>query len=288
MKKTIPMYDLSGISQHGIVVEGIDKRTKSPDDNLFDKGIHRDSHYIFSFLESGHVKMMVDFKMVESQEAVVFCVLPGQVHQGLIMKDVTGWFLAVKVDLVPDFVRYVFEECLVEIHPQTIDAGCIRKLNTCAKMLQDSCTEEMLSSKEGFFIVQSLLNAYTGMFAHHFLNENKPESSKETRALQLTRQFRVLVRKEFKTLKSPSLYAEALHISPGYLTEVVRDITGKSALYWIQKEILVEAKRLLVFTDLTVKQIAHELGYIDHTYFTRLFSKLEGRSPSDFRNSSQK
>lgn len=282
------MYDLSGISRHGIVMESIDRRTKSADDNLFDKGIHRDSHYIFSFLESGHVKMMVDFKMVESQEAAVFCVLPGQVHQGLILKDVTGWFLAVKADLVPDSVRYVFEECLVEIHPQTIDADSIGKLNTCAKMLQDSCTEEMLSSREGFFIVQSLLNAYTGMFAHHYLNENKSESSKETRALQLTRQFRVLVRKEFKTLKSPSLYAEALHISPGYLTEVVRDITGKSALYWIQKEILMEAKRLLVFTDLTVKQVAYELGYIDHTYFTRLFSKLEGRSPSDFRGDSRK
>ncbi|EJL68694.1 DNA-binding domain-containing protein, AraC-type [Chryseobacterium populi] len=282
------MYDLSGISQHGIVVESIDKRTKSPDDNLFDKGIHRDSHYIFTFLESGHVKMMVDFKIVETQEAAVFCVLPGQVHQGLMMKDVSGWFLGVKVDLVPDFVRYVFEECMVEIQPQKVDADRIEKLNTCAKMLQNYCTDEMLSSKEGFFIVQSLLNAYTGIFAHHFLNENKPESSKENRALQLTRQFRVLVRKEFKTLKSPSLYAEALHISPGYLTEVVRKITGKSALYWIQKEILVEAKRLLVFTNLTVKQIAHELGYTDHTYFTRLFSKLEGRSPSDFRDSSQK
>ncbi|MDH6250317.1 AraC family transcriptional activator of pobA [Chryseobacterium sp. H1D6B] len=288
MKKTIPTYDLSDISQHGIVIEKVENRIMDFNDNLFDKGIHRDSHYIFMFLETGHAKMMVDFSVIEAKGAAIFCLMPGQVHQGLLMDEVSGWFLGIKTDLLPDSVRSVFEESLAEIKPLSIDAGWVEKLNTCAGVLHASYTDEMIAAKEGFSVVQSLVNAYTGMFAYNFLHQCRPEILKESRALQLTRQFRILIRKEFKTLKSPSLYASMLNISSGYLTEVIHEATGRSALYWIQQEILVEAKRLLFFTHLSIKEIAHELGYQDHAYFTRLFSKLEGRPPSGFRDKSRK
>ncbi|MBK1897335.1 helix-turn-helix domain-containing protein [Chryseobacterium paridis] len=288
MKKTIPTYDLNDVSQHGIVVERVEKRIVGIEDNLLDKGVHRDSHYIFMFLETGYAKMMVDFSVIEANEPSIFFLLPGQVHQGLVMDEVSGWFLAVKTDLLSESVRSVFEESLVEAKPLAIGPDWIGKLNSCAAVLQSFCTDEMLCAKEGFSVVQSLVNAYTGMFAYNFLHDIKSEILKESRALQLTRQFRIQIRKEFKTLKSPSLYAEVLNISPGYLTEVVHEATGKSALYWIHQEILVEAKRLLIFTHLTVKEIAHELGYNDHAYFTRLFTKLEGRSPSGFRDHSKR
>lgn len=122
------------------------------------------------------------------------------------------------------------------------------------------------------------------MFAFMYSNEHGYEASHENRTLQLSRAFRILVRKKYKTLKSPSGYAEMLNISRGYLTETIREATGKPAQYWIHQEVLTESKRLLVFTHLTVKEIAYELGYSDHTYFSRLFSKLEGQSPSEFRD----
>ncbi|MBB6331149.1 AraC-like DNA-binding protein [Chryseobacterium sediminis] len=284
MKQTIPTYDLNGISHHRFHVKRMDKRTQDAEDILLDKGIHRDSHYIFTCMESGHVKMMVDFKTIESKDAGIFCVLPGQVHQGLLMKDVCGWFVAVKAELVPDMVRSFFDESLGEIQPMPIDKSLIKKINTTANMLHASYTNEMLSSKEGFLVVQSLLNAFLGMFALIYSQKNLPPAFSENRALQLSRTFRSLVRKDFKTSKSPSEYAEILNITRGYLTEAVREATGKPAQHWIHQEILIEAKRLLVFTNLSIKEIAYELGYSDHTYFSRLFSKLEDQSPSEFRN----
>lgn len=288
MKQSIPTYDLNSITQHGILIERIEKRTMSTEDNLFDKGIHRDSHYIFTYLQSGRAKMMVDFKMIEAQDTAVFFLLPGQVHEGILMDDVSGWFIAVKADLLPDTLRSVFEESLIDIQPVVIDRITAEKLSSCAEMLQMSCNEEMLETKEGFFVVQSLMNAFTGMYAMIFLGESNSETFIESRAIQLNRQFRILVRKEFKTMKSPSAYAEALHISRGYLTEVIREVTGRSAQFWIHQEILIEAKRLLSFTALTVKEIAYELGYSDHTYFSRLFSKVEGCPPSAFRDRNRK
>jgi len=288
MKQSIPTYDLNSITQHGILIERIEKRTMSTEDNLFDKGIHRDSHYIFTYLQSGRAKMMVDFKMIEAQDTAVFFLLPGQVHEGILMDDVSGWFIAVKADLLPDTLRSVFEESLIDIQPVVIDRITAEKLSSCAEMLQMSCNEEMLETKEGFFVVQSLMNAFTGMYAMIFSGESNSETFIESRAIQLNRQFRILVRKEFKTMKSPSAYAEALHISRGYLTEVIREVTGRSAQFWIHQEILIEAKRLLSFTALTVKEIAYELGYSDHTYFSRLFSKVEGCPPSAFRDRNRK
>lgn len=288
MKQAIPTYDLSGISQHRFFIERIENRTHGAEERLLDKGIHRDTHYIFTCMESGYVKMMVDFKTVEAEGPTIFCVLPGQVHQGFIMENVSGWFVAVKSELVPDMVRSVFEESLVEIMPLMADKKQMLQIHTTANTLYSSYTDEMFSSKQGFWVIQSLLNAFLGMFAFIYTDENKVEVAGESRALQLSRAFRILVRKQFRTLKSPSEYAEILNITRGYLTEVIREITGKPAQHWIHQEVLIEAKRLLVFTSLTVKEIAYELGYNDHTYFTRLFSKLEDQSPSEFRSHNKK
>ncbi|REC44177.1 helix-turn-helix domain-containing protein [Chryseobacterium pennipullorum] len=285
--KTIPTYDLSDISKHRFHVKKMDTRIRNTEDMLMDKGIHRDNHYIFTCMESGHVRMMVDFNTIEAQNSGIFCILPGQVHQGLLMKEVNGWFVAVKADLVPETVRSVFEESLEEIRPLAVDKSSVATINKAAALLHKSYTDEMLASKEGFLVVQSLLHAFIGMFAVLYSQENNSQAAYDSRSVQLVRAFRIMVRKEHKTMKSPSEYAEALTISRGYLTEVIREVTGQPAQHWIQQEILIEAKRLLAFTHLTVKEIAYVLGYNDHAYFSRLFSKLEGQSPSEFRNSNK-
>ncbi|MDM1555825.1 helix-turn-helix domain-containing protein [Chryseobacterium indologenes] len=284
MKHTIPTYDLSDISKHRFHIKRMDKHTYNTEEILMDKGIHRDSHYIFTYMESGYVKMMVDFNMIEAKNSTIFCVLPGQVHQGFLMDKVNGWFVAIKSDMVPDSVRSVFEESLEGIQPLAVDKKWVEKFNNTAAMLHSFYTDEMLASKEGSLIIQSLLHSFIGMFAFMYSKENGLQSTGENRSLQLTREFRILVRKYYKTMKSPSEYAEKLNISRGYLTEAVREVTGKPAQHWILQEILIEAKRLLAFTHLTIKEIAYELGYNDHAYFSRLFSKLEDQSPSAFRN----
>ncbi|AZB27148.1 helix-turn-helix domain-containing protein [Chryseobacterium bernardetii] len=287
MKHTIPTYDLSDISRHRFHIKRMDQHTYYAENILLDKGIHRDSHYIFTFMESGHVKMMVDFNIIEAENSTIFCVLPGQVHQGFLMDNVNGWFVAVKSDMVPDAVRSVFEEFLEGIRPLKVETAWVEKFNNTAAILHSFYTEEMLASKEGFSMIQSLLHTFIGMFAFIYSKENNSQAASENRSLQLTREFKIMVRQNYKTLKSPSEYAEKLNISRGYLTEAVREVTGKPAQHWIHQEILIEAKRLLAFTHLTIKQIAYELGYDDHTYFSRLFSKLEDESPSEFRNSNR-
>lgn len=78
-------------------------------------------------------------------------------------------------------------------------------------------------------------------------------------------------------------YAESLHITPNHLNKVVRATTGKSPTRWIDEALVLEAKALLFQTALPVAEIAALVGVPDASYFSRLFKKLEGQTPSALR-----
>ncbi|PZU86142.1 MAG: AraC family transcriptional regulator [Chryseobacterium sp.] len=278
MNKNIPTYSLNDITKDGMFIEIVRENSEETNKDIEEKGVHRDSHYLFLFLQSGRAEVMVDFKDFKMEGPSVFCITPGQVHYSKNF-DIYGWFLAVNSDLVPNEVRTVFEELLSPILPVKIESEFSKNLDNCAQLLYLYHKK----SNSDLKIVQSLLDAYTGMLASVFAEKSNLEDIKESRALKLTRQFKHLVKQRFKSLKSPSSYAELMNISPSYLSEVVKDITGNPAGYWIQQEIIIEAKRLLFYTDLTIKEIANQLGYDDYAYFSRLFSKLTKQSALDFR-----
>jgi AraC-like DNA-binding protein len=108
--------------------------------------------------------------------------------------------------------------------------------------------------------------------------------SPECRQAELTNRFKSLLAEEARTIKSPASYADRLNVSASYLNEVIKKKTGFPVSYWIQQEVILEAKRLLYYTQLNVKEIAHTLGYEDHSYFSRLFRKTTGNSAIAFRD----
>jgi AraC family transcriptional activator of pobA len=99
----------------------------------------------------------------------------------------------------------------------------------------------------------------------------------------LARQFQVLLRAQFRQVKRPAAYAAQLAISPAYLAEVVKKTTGLAVGYWITQQVLLEAKRLLCYTDLDIKQIAQEVGLTDSAYFAKLFKQQCCLTPTAFR-----
>ncbi|MEA4846136.1 MAG: helix-turn-helix domain-containing protein, partial [Clostridiaceae bacterium] len=107
--------------------------------------------------------------------------------------------------------------------------------------------------------------------------------SANNRYADITSRFKSLLSANYKSVKRPSQYASKLNISPVYLNEAVKKTTGISASNCIRDEIVIQAKRLLFYTKISVKEIAQELGYADWTYFTRFFTKAVGISPSYFR-----
>ena len=104
----------------------------------------------------------------------------------------------------------------------------------------------------------------------------------------LTQRFRLAVEKGFRKTSSVREYAELLHVTPAHLSESVRLETGSAAGDVIRRRLLLEAKRLLLHSELTVSEIAFDLGFEDSSYFSRFVRRGVGFSPVDFRNEIRK
>ncbi len=105
-------------------------------------------------------------------------------------------------------------------------------------------------------------------------------------AARITDTFKLLLDQYYLDHRSVAFYADQIHISPKYLSETVKKITGKSPKAWINEMLMNEAKSLLKQTPLSIKEIAFQLGYQDDSYFIKIFKKHEGSTPQEYRQQS--
>jgi len=101
--------------------------------------------------------------------------------------------------------------------------------------------------------------------------------------LDYTLLFRDFLESNYTQLKSVSDYAQIICISEKRLGQATSKVLGKSPKEIINDRILLEAKRLLVHTNLSVKEIGQELGFEDPAYFVRYFKKNTETTPVEFR-----
>ncbi|APY11100.1 AraC family transcriptional regulator [Seonamhaeicola sp. S2-3] len=105
--------------------------------------------------------------------------------------------------------------------------------------------------------------------------------------IDLLREFNMLVESHFKTEHSVSFYADKLYKSPKTLSNTFAKL-HTSPLQIIHERIVLEAKRLLIYTDKTAKEIAYDLGFEDASHLSRLFKKQTSFSPTEFKKMNKK
>jgi len=281
----IPIHKLADRSNFGLEIKYSDS-----DEHMAKRlnvlGAHRDDHYIFFLMEGGQCNMMIDFTEVLISAPCVYYILPGQVHHGIDNKKPHGWFLAVDTSLVSQEFRSVFENQLLLQKPYMLNAAQMESCVNLVKLLH----EHFINHTQSPFytdILRSLLDTFIGKTACGYVDMS-PGGQKQGRPTQIAHSFKQQLSKHYKTEKRPSAYAEMLSISESYLNETLKKVTGFSVSYWITHEVMLEARRLLYYSELNAKQIAHALGYDDHTYFSRLFKSNTGNTPLAFRNTYRK
>lgn len=117
------------------------------------------------------------------------------------------------------------------------------------------------------------------------LKEELPDSSIGQSQMNLIREFNILVEKHFKEYHKVKEYANLLFKSPKTLSNLFSKHINKSPLNVINERIILEAKRLLLYSNLSNDEIATELGYKDSSHFSKFFKKHTELSPSVFRKS---
>jgi AraC-like DNA-binding protein len=122
--------------------------------------------------------------------------------------------------------------------------------------------------------VYGLSKKYAMPFHHHI-----------TRKENLVKNFTQLVQKQFKEQRNVQAYASQLNITAKYLTETVKEITGKTAGQIIDDFVLLEAKLLLDNPASSIAEIADELHFSDQSFFGKYFKRHTGLSPKEYRQS---
>ncbi|MDR3680724.1 MAG: helix-turn-helix domain-containing protein [Flavipsychrobacter sp.] len=277
--KSIPVDHLQDKTNAGLQIKaflaGDEHENKTESTNA-----HRDDHYIFFLLTKGSGTLKIDSQDIILTSGQLYYILPSQIHYRIKSHSAQGWFLAVDTSLIAAEFRDVFEQLNLQVPCELSDYE-LKQYSTLLELLLN----EFIERKDDKFylpIIHTLVQSFSAMAASTY-NAVQTTDNKHNRSAELAHQFKNLLAAHSHTIKSPSAYASMLHVSTGYLNEAIKKVTGSTATYWIQQEIFSEAKRLLYHSDADVKQIAHELGYIDTSYFIRSFRKASGMSPLKFR-----
>lgn len=143
---------------------------------------------------------------------------------------------------------------------------------------RDSSAEEMIRT----YVKQIIIRATRKWKKQNLDNESIKVPSNE---VDIFRDFSRLLQIHFREKHNVSEYAELLHIAPKTLTHKFKSLQLESPNQLIINRIILEAKRLLIYTDKTVKEIAYDLGYEDPAYFNRLFTNKTGNTPAYFKKS---
>ncbi|PWN64602.1 helix-turn-helix domain-containing protein [Chryseobacterium oncorhynchi] len=171
----------------------------------------------------------------------------------------------------------IFEIPFVELDPS--EAIMIKGLFQNIKdelEWKDSSAEEMIRT----YVKQIIIRATRKWKKQNLDNDTIKIQGSE---LDIFRDFSRHLEIHFRKKHHVSDYAELLHIAPKTLTHKFKSLNLESPNQFIINRILLEAKRLLFYTDKPVKEIAYDLGYEDPAYFNRLFTHKTGSTPANFK-----
>ncbi len=242
---------------------------------------HQDDYYIFGLVESGTGCGIIDFKEHSFFPGDMFVIQPGQVHRLVSSESPEGWLLFADSSFVGNAEKSIFDNFALFASSFRIDPEWRTELLQIISLMAnrtDRLPDVLVKAT-----TRRLAEAFIGIVAEAVRDINLQHTMHNCRQLEIVLAFRRLLADHLATSRQPSYYASLLNISAVYLNEVVKAVTGMNVTLYIKNQVVLQAKRLLVHTDLTVKEISYRLGIEDHAYFSRLFLQATGVSPTAFR-----
>lgn len=123
------------------------------------------------------------------------------------------------------------------------------------------------------------------LYHFHYLqaDNRRDERLRPSRQEELFRRFITLVNEHCKTQRTTAFYADRLCLSPRYLSSVIRDVSGRTVVEWVNQAVILEAKVLLKHSDLLTYQIADELYFPNPSFFSKFFKRMTGMTPQEYQ-----
>lgn len=203
-------------------------------------------------------------------------------------------FKAHLIVITPDFLKRINIDTkrMMPLFLQFGSLPCMELTHAESQSLRSfiSMVEQELKGPETDFsseIIGGLIAATiykVGDILTHYLTEHpEVDSPMHNRAEEYFRQFTELLGEHYKHERSVGFYARQLCITPKYLTTLIKRISGKSVSEWIDNYVILEAKTLLKYSNMSVQEIAYYLNFPNQSFFGSYFKRNAGMSPSQYK-----
>jgi AraC-like DNA-binding protein len=243
--------------------------------------VHRHDFHELLFIATGSGAHMLDMVQHAVQAPSLHLISPGQVHQLVRSADMTGDVVMFAPDALlgqghgarSELFAQAEGPAAIPLSPeQLVESRALVALMK-SELSMDRPMEEVVEGYLGILLIKcaAWARAVKGTKAA-MRDANDP-----------VRRFLDLVEKGYLEERHVSHYAERLAMTGDHLNTLVRERLGRTASSVIHDRLLLEAKRLLLHGDMSIKEVGYALGMKDPAYFTRWFSKAEGQAPAAFR-----
>jgi AraC-like DNA-binding protein len=240
--------------------------------------------YSIFWIKEGKGTYSIDFEQYSFDGSVLFFLSPGQVFSVESEKIKEAY----RINFVRDFY-------CIQIHDKEVACNGVLFNNVYQTPFVTPCKKDI---KKLDFILENLIEEFTNsdtaqydmlqtylkqLIIHSVRIQKENHQLKEDTESKLFKDFSVLVEMNFKKMHSVTDYANRLGVSPKSLTKNFQKIGTNTPSDFIKNRIILEAKRQILYSTNSVKQIAFDLGFNDPAYFSRFFTKSTTKSPLLFK-----
>ena len=285
-KNNIPIYSLDRFSSS-------DKQGKDFQVEVFDANRHfsveyphRHDFYEVLYLSGGSGYHIIDSNKYKIEPPCIFFMTPGQTHKLELSHDIDGYIFLFSRDFYllnqsnkNKLLGFPFFHSVNRQNPP-LSVVTVND-NVFIKNLFERGCLEVKNSNDNEEIIRSLLDLI--LLTCNRLYPNEKGVVLNNKGHILVKKFLQLIEENYQKNLKVNDYASVLAITANHLTQLVKQITGKTTIEILQEKNILEIKRLLLYTNLSVTEIASQMNFADQSYFTKYFKKCTGQTPLDFR-----
>lgn len=246
--------------------------------------VHKHTFFEILWVDEGSSRQTIDFQPYDLRPKSLFFICPGQVHEFEGWEGLKGGTIMFTEDFFLQNQQNkdkLFE--LSFLDNIYYNPGLLLECEDYSDVRHyiDLLLKERKRLDPDHEILQSLLQILLLQVQRSADTYRRINSSR--RNIMLFKQLKNILELNFTEALTVNQYAEKLNITPHHLNRIVKDITGKSASDLIKARSILEAKRMLSFTGLSVSEVASSLSYFDSSYFSKIFKSATGKTPVQFK-----
>ena len=246
----------------------------------------RKPHHQIVWITKGSGNCRIDLEKYTISDNTIYTIPPGRFHRFSPAGQIAGYVLSFNTDFLQLSIdgpgRPFFKEINADL--KQVNMFLLRPDKPALQNLLDDITREFDTH---LMLRLEILSGLFKIFLIHMkrLATTVWQEEASSHKMRLYNNFYAALDKQFKTMKQVAEYASELSVTPSYLTDVVKKVTGYSASYHIQQRMVQEAKRLAIYSDANMKMVAYALGFEDLSHFSKFFKHAAGINFTEFKKS---